>query len=74
MTIEEKLKIIDDIVLKENAQIENIGKQSIKITHQCGCVLVEHFLDSNSVIERQTLNKRFFITLCSIHDSKDLIK
>lgn len=74
MTTEEKLKIIDDIVPKENAQIENIGKQSIKITHQCGCVLVEHFLDSNSVIERHTLNKRFFITLCSIHSSKDLIK
>ena len=39
----DKLRIIEsDAVPKEGAKIEVLST-SIKITHTCGCVLVEHF-------------------------------
>lgn len=39
----DKLSFIEsDVVPKENAKVESFGT-SIKITHSCGCVLVQHF-------------------------------
>ncbi len=71
MTIGEKLKIIDEIVPKEDASIEHLGGQSIKITHKCGCTLVEHFLDNQSAIQTMTMEKRFFVELCREHKNYD---
>lgn len=68
MEISEKLKIIEDIVPKENARIENTG-QSLKITHECGCIMVEHFLHIDYVHCRETINKKFYIKLCTIHNA-----
>lgn len=73
MDIKEKLKIfLSDIVPKENAKIELLGT-SMKITHSCGCVLVEHF----AACEPHTLikdynpdeydNRKYWVELCSKH-------
>lgn len=74
----DKLRIIEsDIVPKEGAKIENLGT-SIKITHSCGCVLVEHFAcgiptsvcqDENpEKYERLLAERKYFVGLCGEHN------
>ena len=49
----DKLCIIEsDAVPKEGAKIENLST-SIKITHSCGCVMVEHFACGNPTTVRK---------------------
>ena len=46
----DKLRIIEsDAVPKEGAKIEALST-SIKITHTCGCVLVEHFAAGKQIV------------------------
>ena len=49
----DKLRIIEsDAVPKEGAKIEALST-SIKITHTCGCVLVEHFAAGKPDMRRE---------------------
>ena len=49
----DKLRIIEsDAVPKDDAKIENLTT-SIKITHSCGCVMVEHFACGNPTTVRK---------------------
>lgn len=49
----DKLRIIEsDAVPKDDAKIEDLTT-SIKITHSCGCVMVEHFACGNPTTVRK---------------------
>lgn len=71
-----QLDIIEsDAVPKEEATFEKLST-SIKITHTCGCVLVEHFAcgkpnvrkDDNPTAYRRLLAQRkYFVELCPEH-------
>lgn len=74
----DKLRIIEsDAVPKENAKIEPLGT-SVKITHACGCVLVEHFAcgvptsvrkdEEPEKYERLLAERKYFVELCSEHN------
>lgn len=79
MEMIEKLRIIEsDAVPKEGAKIEAMST-SIKITHTCGCVLVEHFAAGNPNMRREEnsekydgllAERRYFIELCNEHNPK----
>ena len=74
----DKLRIIEsDAVPKENAKIEALST-SIKITHTCGCVLVEHFAagvpdmrreENPSKYDRLLAERRYHIELCNQHQN-----
>ena len=74
----EKLRIIDsDAVPKEGATIEALST-SIKITHTCGCVLVEHFAagvpdrrreENPEKYDRILAERRYHIELCNQHQN-----
>ena len=77
MNILDKLRIIkSDAVPKENARIEMLGT-SVKITHTCGCVLVEHFACGTPIgvrkdeepekYERLLAQRKYYVELCSTH-------
>lgn len=77
MNIFDKLRIIrSDAVPKENARIETLGT-SVKITHTCGCVLVEHFAcgepttvrqdEAPDMYERLLAERKYYVELCSTH-------
>ena len=77
MNILEKMKIIEEIVPKDGARLEVLGKTSLKITHACGCVFVEHFHSKNGYnhltnnfkfSELGRANRRYFVELCHEHD------
>ena len=66
MEMIEKLRIIEsDAVPKEGAKIEAMST-SIKITHTCGCVLVEHSEKYDGLLAE----RRYFIELCNEHNPK----
>lgn len=76
----DKLCIIEsDIVPKEGAKIETLST-SIKITHSCGCVLVEHFACGKPTNVHQTeepekykrlyADRKYFVELCNKHNPK----
>ena len=80
MDILEKLRIIEsDAVPKVGAKIENLGT-SLKITHTCGCVLVEHFAcgtptgiykdEDPEKYERLLAERKYFVELCGEHNPK----
>lgn len=67
----DKLGIIEsDAVPKEGAIIEVLST-SIKITHRCGCVLVEHFASvaprNRDMSEEADARRRYYIELCKEH-------
>ena len=74
----EKLKIIEsNIVPKKGVKIETMGT-SVKITHTCGCVLVQHFAGGKPNMSREVnpelydridAEKSYFIELCEEHIS-----
>ena len=74
----EKLRIIEsDAVPKEGATIEALST-SIKITHTCGCVLVEHFAagvpdmrreENPEKYDRILAERRYHIELCNQHQN-----
>ena len=78
----EKLRIIEsDAVPKEGATIEALST-SIKITHTCGCVLVEHFAagvpdmrreENPEKYDRILAERRYHIELCNQHQKQWLI-
>lgn len=74
-SIQEKLRIIEsDLVPKEGAKIEMLST-SVKITHVCGCVLVEHFAAGKPLKYRNGpivsnevyFNRKYWIELCDKH-------
>lgn len=76
----DKLRIImSDAVPKTAAKIETFGT-SMKITHTCGCVLVEHFACSEpttvrqdedpEMYERLLAERKYHIELCNKHNSE----
>jgi hypothetical protein len=74
-SIQEKLRIIEsDLVPKEGAKIEMLST-SVKITHVCGCVLVEHFAagkpleyqNGSIVFNEGCFNRKYWIELCDKH-------
>ncbi len=78
MDILDKLSIIEsDAVPKEGARIENLST-SLKITHACGCVLVEHFAcgtptgvrkdEEPEKYERLQAERKYFVELCNAHN------
>lgn len=78
MDILQKLRIIEsDAVPKEDAKIE-LMDTSVKITHTCGCVLVEHFAagapkmrrkDNSELYDRLLAERKYFIELCNLHNN-----
>ncbi|MFV0587542.1 hypothetical protein [Bacteroides reticulotermitis] len=67
----DKLSIIEsDAVPKEGAIIEVLST-SIKITHRCGCVLVEHFASTaprnRNLSQEADAQRRYYIELCKEH-------
>ena len=76
----EKLRIIEsDAVPKEGATIEALST-SIKITHTCGCVLVEHFAagvpdmrreENPEKYDRILAERRYHIELCNQHQNNN---
>ncbi len=76
----DKLRIIEsDAVPKEGAKIEPLST-SIKITHSCGCILVEHFAcgkpttvrkeDDPEKYARLYAERKYHIELCNEHNPK----
>lgn len=74
-SIQEKLRIIEsDLVPKEGAKIEMLST-SVKITHVCGCVLVEHFAAGKPLkyqngpiaLNEEYFNRKYWIELCDKH-------
>lgn len=74
-SIQEKLRIIEsDLVPKEGAKIEMLST-SVKITHVCGCVIVEHFATGKPlkhqngpiVSNEEYFNRKYWIELCDKH-------
>ena len=76
----DKLRIIEsDAVPKEGATIEALST-SIKITHTCGCVLVEHFAagepdmhreENPAKYDRLLAERRYHIELCNQHQNNN---
>lgn len=71
MNTSDKLGIIEsDVVPKEGAIIEVLST-SIKITHQCGCVLVKHFASvtprNRELSQEADAQRRYYIELCKEH-------
>lgn len=74
---------MSDVVPKENAKIE-ILSTSIKITHTCGCVLVEHFAcgeptgvrkeEAPKEYERLLAERKYHVELCNTHKCKGMAK
>lgn len=74
---------MSDAVPKENAKIE-ILSTSIKITHTCGCVLVEHFAcgdptgvrkeEAPKEYERLLAERKYHVELCNTHKCKGMAK
>lgn len=67
----DKLSIIEsDAVPKEGPIIETLST-SIKITHRCGCVLVEHFAHAvpknRDTSQEADARRRHYIELCKEH-------
>lgn len=71
----DKIKVFESTP-HEGAKIETLGKQSIKITHKCGCYLVQHFfagkIDKNNTMEvnkreRLQADRSYFVELCETH-------
>lgn len=80
MGVLDKLRIImSDAVPKENAKIEMLST-SVKVTHTCGCVLVEHFAcgepttgrqdEDPEMYERLLAERKYHIELCNKHNSE----
>lgn|GEM_PF-123191 len=78
----DKLRIImSDAVPKENAKIEMLST-SIKVTHTCGCVLVEHFAcgepttvrqdEAPEEYERLLAERKYHVELCNTHKPKNM--
>ena len=77
----DKLKIIESsIVSKSSVKIETLST-SVKITHTCGCVLVQHFAcgkpnmrreDNPEQYDRLATERSYFIELCKEHISVGL--
>lgn len=65
MNIKDKLEIFEKQDGK-NAKIETT-KQSLKITHECGCYMIEHFLDSPICYKSDTSKGMIFVKLCKEH-------
>lgn len=68
----DKLSVIEsDAVPKEGAIIETLST-SIKITHRCGCVLVEHFAaaapSNRDTSQESDARRRYYIELCKEHE------
>jgi len=73
----DKVRFVEsDAVPKENAKIETLST-SIKITHACGCVLVEHFACGHTPCrseetlisyERRQAERQYFVELCPEHE------
>ncbi|MCK9320122.1 hypothetical protein [Methanoculleus sp.] len=72
------MRTLDDIKIfnntsTEGAKIEKLGKQSIRITHVCGCRLVHHLFvrekEAKSPENKQSLNanRQYFVELCKTH-------
>lgn len=78
MNILEKLRIIEEKVPKEGADVVSSGT-SIHITHLCGCLLVEHHAPGRPYAreEGEDLDKfrllmaerRYFVELCKEHQN-----
>ncbi len=76
----DKLRIIEsDAVPKEGATIETLST-SIKITHTCGCALVEHFAagkpdmrreEDSEKYDRLLAERRYHIELCNQHQNNN---
>ena len=76
----DKLRIIEsDAVPKEGAKIEALST-SIKITHTCGCVLVEHFAagvpdmrreENPAKYDRLLAERKYHIELCNQHQNNN---
>ena len=76
----DKLRIIESgAVPKEGAKIEALST-SIKITHTCGCVFVEHFAagkpdkrreDDPEKYDRLLAERRYHIELCNQHQNNN---
>lgn len=74
----DKLRIIEsDAVPKKGAKIENLST-SIRITHSCGCVMVEHFACGNPTTvhkeespekyKRLLAERKYHVELCKEHN------
>ena len=69
----DKLRIIEsDAVPKEGAKIEVLST-SIKITHTCGCVLVEHFAAGKPDMRREGNPKNMTDSLPSVSTSLNCV-
>lgn len=74
---------MSDAVPKENAKIEMLST-SIKVTHTCGCVLVEHFAcgeptdvrkeEDPKEYERLLAERKYHVELCNTHKCKGMAK
>lgn len=74
---------MSDAVPKENAKIEMLST-SIKVTHTCGCVLVEHFAcgeptgvrkeEDPEKYERLLAERKYHVELCNTHKFKSKAK
>ena len=74
---------MSDAVPKENAKIEMLST-SIKVTHTCGCVLVEHFAcgeptgvrkeEDPEEYERLLAERKYHVELCNTHKFKSKAK
>lgn len=74
---------MSDAVPKENAKIEMLST-SIKVTHTCGCVLVEHFAcgeptgvrkeEDPEEYERLLVERKYHVELCNTHKFKGMAK
>ena len=75
----DKVRFVEsDAVPKEGAKIETLST-SIKITHACGCVLVEHFAcghtprrpdESDESYQRRQAPRKYFVKLCPEHEKQ----
>lgn len=74
---------MSDAVPKENAKIEMLST-SVKVTHTCGCVLVEHFAcgeptgvrkeEAPKEYERLLAERKYHVELCNTHKCKGMAK
>lgn len=75
----DKVRFVEsDAVPKEGAKIETLST-SIKITHACGCVLVEHFAcghtprrpdESDESYQRRQAERKYYVKLCPEHQAQ----
>lgn len=75
-SILEKLRFVEsDAVLKDGTEIEPSGT-SIRITHKCGCVIIQHVFcgkvvqgdnESFENYERRPAERAYFVEMCPKH-------